>query len=151
MKDILRWVFFVPAALLAGAFTHFMMVYGQGFSMGSDEAREFWGATDMQGRWIGGTIGILFVRGADGFASTWVAAKMVPRSPAVAARIWFGLMAVAMLAVISFSALSPHVQLGFSTWYRTLLETAVLLTSSWAAMANAVEEQDEQRARSASE
>ncbi len=127
---ILRWILLIPAALAASFISHFFAVFAQGLINGFNTTAEFWAATDMHDAWMSGTLAIICVRGTSGAFSTWIASRVAPSNRAVAARVWFGVLAAAIVTMIVFAVMRGVPEDGIGFWYRSVLELVAILGGS---------------------
>ena len=123
----LRWALIIPAALLISFVVHMIGTIAQGMAMGFEEASSFWAASDMQGKWLSGTLMIAFVRFTSGAASTLAVVLLAPSHKILAVRVWIAIIALGAVAAIVFAVLNGSVDHRVGFWYRSVLETIALI------------------------
>jgi hypothetical protein len=123
--NILRWAAAVPMAVLAAFAVHMALGITFGIGHGFDKVEFFWLSRDMASMPISGTYIMLVTRAASTCTLVGVAAWVVPRlkiQVGIVLAIVICIYTSALFIYVLYQSVHLGLTLGFSGWYRSILE-----------------------------
>lgn len=130
MINLLRWVAALPLGLIASFAAYMIIDFNFSVIYGYEKVALFWQAHDMAGMPITGSFIMLVTRVLQACALVSVAALVVPqfkKQVGFYLAIIASILSVALVSYLFYRVYTSGLALGFSGWYRGILETTSLI------------------------
>ena len=133
MINPLRWFIALPIGIAASFAVHMLSVFGFSWGHGFEEVAALWNSSDMAGMPISGTYIIFVTRLAAAAAlvvgTVWVIPSHNKKAGTTLA-IVISVISLALLIFLIYQSFGVNLSIGFSVWYRNILEMVSIVIGS---------------------